>query len=196
MTIAYALFAGAPLLLSLRRPGSSSTSRGAQDRTTSVATWSIRIAHCTAFPASARVTDEAWYWAAGFIRRRRENVWVSAAPTPPAWASSATAWAWLSVFLLTPVRRRQIASLELMPEETADEVAALNKSRSRVNSAAARNSCALARWARASSNAPTSNDRAGARRQDPVISVQEDRVAPQLANEPLPACGEDLQRGR
>ena len=89
----------------------------------SVATWSIRIAHWTAFPASAGVTDEAWYWAAGFIRRRRENVWVSAAPTPPAWASSATAWAWLSVFLLTPVRRRQIASLALMPEETADEVA-------------------------------------------------------------------------
>lgn len=54
--------------------------RSAQDRTTSVATWSIRIAHCTAFPASAGVTDDAWYWAAGFIRRRRENVWVSAVP--------------------------------------------------------------------------------------------------------------------
>jgi len=86
--------------------------------------------------------------------------------------------------------------LELMPEETADEVAALNKSRSRVNSAAVRNSCALARWARASSKAPTSDDRASARRQDPVVSVQEDRVASQLANEPLPACGEDLQSGQ
>jgi hypothetical protein len=27
-----------------------------------VATWSIRIAHCTAFTASAGVIDEAWYF--------------------------------------------------------------------------------------------------------------------------------------
>ena len=33
--------------------GSSLTSSGVQDRTTSVATWSIRVAHCTAFAASA-----------------------------------------------------------------------------------------------------------------------------------------------
>jgi hypothetical protein len=73
--------------------------------------------------ASAAETGAAWY--CDFDFSNRDGVVPQSRPAVPAFFNSATASAWLSDFLVRPVSARQIASLELMPEVTAFEAAAL-----------------------------------------------------------------------
>src|SRR5665647_3347706 len=79
-------------------------------------------------------------------------------PAGPAAASSETAERWASALLVRPVSRRQIASLALMPARTAEDAAAVYRSRSASRRAASRNSRALRRCAGDSAWAPTSGD--------------------------------------
>ena len=82
---------------------------------------SRRAAHSTALVASAAATDADWYCAFVFNLSNRLRVGASAAPPGPAAFSSATASVWPSALRVVPVSRRQMASLELMPEMTECE---------------------------------------------------------------------------
>ena len=77
------------------------------------------------FAASDAETGAAWYCDFDFSFSNRDSVVPQSRPAVPAFFNSATASAWLSDFLVRPVSARQIASLELMPEVTAFEAAAL-----------------------------------------------------------------------
>jgi hypothetical protein len=77
------------------------------------------------FAASAADTELAWYCDFDFSFSNRDSVVLLSRPAAPALFNSTTASAWLSDLRAWPVSARQIASLELMPEVTAFDAAAL-----------------------------------------------------------------------